>query len=61
MIIRTRSLRVTEEFFADKPFIVIVIAKESVYEDNGLNTHNVLFFGKITNPSITKKVQHDEL
>lgn len=61
MIIKTRSIRVAEEFNANKPFGMILIAKESVNEDSGLTPHNVLFYGKVTDPSIIEKVQRDEL
>lgn len=50
-----------EEFNANKPFSMILIANESVNEDSGLTPHNVLFYGKVTDPSIIEKVQRDEL
>lgn len=50
-----------KEFFVNKPFVIILITKENSDEDESINLHNVLFYGKITKPSNVQKVQHDEL
>lgn len=56
-----RSTTFSNEFIANKPFVVILTIKESANEDNSLMLRNVLFHGKITEPPQNQKVQHDEL
>ncbi|KAJ8940168.1 hypothetical protein NQ318_019377 [Aromia moschata] len=56
-----RCANFPEKFIADSPFVVILAAKGKIHKYNGFSEHQLLFYGKITNPSDIRYVKHDEL